>query len=271
MDDDTKPTVAEQLEEKARDAVNEKPGQDAPGIPEKQAEQAPVEKRSRNKSKDKGNTYERTVGRQLSLWLTHGEKSSIFSRNVLSGGVYTQTAKRGGETNLPGDLAAAHPLAFNFLMYFCVEVKHNNLLALDVYLLDQKKTSFINKVVTKIAEQAYDSGLHWMFIGKQDRRPAFVLMDEPAGKALLAAAKVPLLCHIIAGTVYMVSLASMLEIVDPDAFISAFGAPPVTGQRRQLIPPQERTKNDSNSRHAPNFAPRRRLSVGRVRLHSRTS
>lgn len=200
--------------------------------------------RAAGASKTKGNSFERSVGRELSLWITEGERNNIFARNILSGGQFTQSANRGKtgvELNLPGDMAAAHPKAFEFLMHFAVEVKHTNQLLLSVYLLDRQDKSFIAKVVSKTAAQAEAVGLHWMFIGKQDRRPAFVLMGRTPGKELVSIFSIT---HhwLFGGAVLMVSLKDFLDTVHPGEFmarirkLSGRPAPAPTVVRRVVTP-----------------------------------
>lgn len=187
----------------------------------------------------KGSSFERNVGKQLSLWLTGGERNNLFNRNVLSGGQWTSAVARGKtgkELNLPGDLAAAHPQAFEFLKWFCIEVKHNNMLMLGTYLLDDKNKSFIGQVITKVAEQSERAGLHWIFIGKQDRRATFAIMDNVVGDKVLSLEPKLSYHWLFNGTVFLVRFADLLAQVDADRLLATF-APPKPVVVRRVIPP----------------------------------
>jgi hypothetical protein len=163
-------------------------------------------------AKAKGSLFEREVGRKLSLWLTNGEKPNIFARNVLSGGSFTITAKKGMETpNIPGDLMAASPLAFEFLSMFSVECKHRAEVALDVYLRDIKGTSFLSKTITHTKSQAEQHNLSWMVIAKQNHCETMVFMDSDVGMQCVARPSIRyhMLCN---ETIFLASLDHLISI-----------------------------------------------------------
>jgi hypothetical protein len=132
-------------------------------------------------SKAKGSSFERLVCSRLSLWISTGQRSNIFSRNVLSGGAFTVASGKGHEVNLPGDIAASHPLAFEFLSLFCVEAKHRKGLFLDAYLWDPAGKNFMARVYEHAANQAASVGLQPMVIARQNYSPTIVLMPCKIG------------------------------------------------------------------------------------------
>jgi hypothetical protein len=137
----------------------------------------------------KGAAFERKVGQQLSLWLTEGARADLFSRNVLSGGRFTLAVKNGVETSTPGDLMAAHPLAFEFLSRFMVECKHYKDLQILQFLLDRRNgTSFLSKVIDKAGREAKHSGLIPMVIAQQNQLTSpLVFLPMSAGVHVLSA------------------------------------------------------------------------------------
>lgn len=209
--------------------------------------EAPVKarrKRGGRSSAQKGSAFERKVGKSLSLWLTYQERGSLFSRNVGSGGAWTRADARGAEVNLPGDLAAAHPLAFDFLKHFSVEVKHNARLVLSEYLLSKTGKDFISQAISKVITQSERVGLYWMFIGKQDRRPPFLITNRETGD-IAQATGVDTVHTLFNGVFVMMNFDEFLTI-DPQEFINGInhkrnGVRPSLQRRpvmeRRAVPP----------------------------------
>lgn len=137
-------------------------------------------------SKAKGSAFERLVCSRLSLWVSGGQRSNIFSRNVLSGGAFTVASGKGHEVNLPGDIAASHPLAFDFLSLFMVEAKHRKDLALATFLWDMSGKNFMARVYDQAFAQAAKVGLMPMIIAKQNHSPTIVLVPWAIGEAARA-------------------------------------------------------------------------------------
>lgn len=173
----------------------------------------------------KGAEFEREIGRTLSMWITLNQRSNLFTRNVLSGGAHTRTVKLGiEEANIPGDIAAANPLAYEFLSHFSVECKFYKDIHLDVFIMDMVGTSFLAKVIAQARKQATAAGLYWMVIAKQNRTEPIVFMDYRIGKIALAGArfqnafKYHNLCN---DTVMMTTLRNMTMLVNAKRFIQA--------------------------------------------------
>jgi hypothetical protein len=120
------------------------------------------------RSKEKGAEHERVIGRKLSLWLSHGEKNDIFTRNVLSGGSFTRFQKKGEDKGIPGDLAAAHPIGYAFLQRFEVEAKHWADIQADAILWGGKGALL---GVIETLEKRVTADRSFILIARQNRRP----------------------------------------------------------------------------------------------------
>lgn len=133
--------------------------------------------------KPKGSAFERKTGLALSLWISGGARIDLFSRNVLSGGRFTNASKKDGSTlGIPGDLMAAHPLAFEFLSIFNVECKSYKDIKLDSMIYDWNK-SFLGQVFNFTKKQSLLVGLRPIVIAKSDYREPIVLVDREVGIA----------------------------------------------------------------------------------------
>lgn len=77
------------------------------------------------KGKQKGNSYEILVSRQLSKFLTEGNRDDLFWRSSNSGGRQTVRARKGIDThNQAGDICNTHPDGEVFMEVFVLECKH---------------------------------------------------------------------------------------------------------------------------------------------------
>jgi len=178
-------------------------------------------------SHQKGSTFERYVGLRLSLWLTGGARTDLFSRNVLSGGRFTQRSKTGLELAVPGDLAAAHPLAIDFIQMFMVECKHHRDINLDVYLFDLQQKSSLAKIIQKAREQADMVNVVPLIIVKQNHRDAAVLMQRMIGENALEATKhrKAFAYHLLHNeSMFMTSLELFSSIVNAQQFMELVSA-----------------------------------------------
>jgi hypothetical protein len=164
-------------------------------------------------SNSKGGTFERKIGGMLSRWLTHGERTDLFSRNVLSGGQFTVSQ---GKRGTPGDLIAAHPLAFRFLSLFTLELKHRANIGLAQYIMDTAHKSFLSQVIRHTETQARAHGKHYMVIAAQNHVTPIVLTSAAVGSCLEPFMR----SHALhAHTVTMVHLSGLLSR-NPDDFLT---------------------------------------------------
>jgi len=187
-------------------------------------------------SKQKGASFEREVGVLLSEWLTRGVRRDLFSRNVLSGGRFTNALKKeeheraGG---LAGDLMAAHPLAFQFLKLFIVECKHYADIQLHQYLMDTSGKSFLGEVIRTTGAQARHANTEWMVVARQNRMDTLLFMPSYIGMVAMNERCSPPIhlpdrftrYHMLhSNTIMMVRLNEFLQNVDTDAFLAAISA-----------------------------------------------
>ncbi len=114
-----------------------------------------AEKRSARgrRSNVKGGAFERDTGRRLSLWLTHGERKDLFSRNVLSGGRFTIQAGQGDFKGNPGDLVFQDPISYDFMKGRMIECKHYGSLGWDAFLYGSSKC-FLALTLAKLMDDA---------------------------------------------------------------------------------------------------------------------
>jgi hypothetical protein len=103
----------------------------------------------------KGQDFERTVCRQLSLWLSGGANANLLWRSSQSGGRATTLAKSGTDLSVQaGDVAAIDPAGDCFTRTVFVECKCIKSLRLDLLLYDAKGE--LGHMWRKCCEQAFD-------------------------------------------------------------------------------------------------------------------
>lgn len=74
--------------------------------------------------KGKGNSFEREMNRELSLWFTSGKRDDIFTRTNSSGGRFTMRRKAGKDTaNQSGDCTFADPIGEPLIKLWSIEFK----------------------------------------------------------------------------------------------------------------------------------------------------
>ena len=172
-------------------------------------------------SNPKGGKWERDVGQAISAWLTHGQRRDLFSRNVLSGGRFTRAESKGGLAGIPGDLMAAHPLAFTFLSSYMVECKHHQDINLFQFMVDTKKTSPLARIIYTAQTQASRNDLDFFLVAKQNHMPPLLLTSAVTGEALMRSALTRNGCtHILHDRNYfMAPFTYVMDHCDADAFL----------------------------------------------------
>lgn len=74
--------------------------------------------------KAKGSAFERTICKELSLWVSGGTAQDVFWRSAMSGGRSTVAMKRGDKlASQAGDVSSVHELGHKFINQFIVECK----------------------------------------------------------------------------------------------------------------------------------------------------
>jgi hypothetical protein len=175
--------------------------------------------------KSKGNSFERSVNSVLSLWISHGARADLLTRNILSGGRFTKKSKAGDmETGIPGDTMPAHPLGFKFCSLFSVECKFHARLHVGDFLLDSLGKSFLLKTYKYTELQAATLHLFPLVIAKENQRPAFVLMPSSIGRLALEHAfpKLSMVYHKLHNdTIWYVPFLCLTTVVRPQQFLDS--------------------------------------------------
>ena len=180
------------------------------------------------RGKAKGNSFELQTCKQLSLWVSQGQRADLFARNVLSGGRFTSAKKAGQETSIPGDLMANSPLAYEFLSVFSIECKHWKSLALESYLFDVKGTSALAKIIQHCIADCAHARTHWLLIARQNRKPTMIFFSgtlvsvfQPRPqKQKRMRINTTITKHLLhEGRVVMMPLESFLRGVNANAFV----------------------------------------------------
>lgn len=138
--------------------------------------------------KQKGNRFELLTCKRLSWWVSSGERTDLFARNVLSGGAFTKRDKDGDEELAhAGDLMINHEAGAQFLSRFSVECKHKKTLQLEALLFDYEGSSFLRKTLRDTGRQAKKLAKHPLLIARQNARPVLLLTESAIGECLLGA------------------------------------------------------------------------------------
>lgn len=137
-------------------------------------------------SKTKGSSFERDTAARLSHWITDGARSDLFARTVLSGGKWTRSNQKGKDEGMPGDLMAAHPLAFDFLTHFLIECKHHKDILLEQYIF-RGEESHLGRIISLAIKQAEANNVEPLVIAKKNHRPTLAFMRPRVLHALNAA------------------------------------------------------------------------------------
>jgi hypothetical protein len=84
------------------------------------------------KNRGKGAEFERTICKELSKWVSNGERDDIFWRSSMSGGRHTVRKKAGLHAlSQTGDICAVHPDGHWLLEKFSIECKYYAKLDID--------------------------------------------------------------------------------------------------------------------------------------------
>lgn len=126
--------------------------------------------------KNKGNTFERLICKELSLWWTDQERDDVFWRSASSGGRATQRFARGKTTaGACGDICAVDPIGEPLLKLVTIELKRGKSHGEPGDVLDCKPASLKNhkwiQTMLQAIESARQAGtVYWLIIVQRDRR-----------------------------------------------------------------------------------------------------
>lgn len=135
-------------------------------------------------SKQKGSSFEREVAKNLSKWISNGERDDLIWRSAMSGGRATLQIKK-GQTNLSqvGDLSAIDRAAHSFLDKFVCECKHYKSLDILAGMIHSRGNLF--QFWDRLCKDSIHVKKLPMLIARQNRVPTLVLVS-PIGTNLLS-------------------------------------------------------------------------------------
>lgn len=132
--------------------------------------------------KQKGSAFERTICKELSLWISNGEQKDIFWRSAMSGGRSTVAMKKGDKLSAQaGDISSIHKLGHIFIDIFMVECKSYKTLNFESLV---KGTGKLLEFWSKAKDEAARHDKLPILIGKQNNYPIVVCLDAEGVRRL---------------------------------------------------------------------------------------
>lgn len=123
--------------------------------------------------KGKGSAYERSVCKQLSLWITHGALADCLWRSALSGGRATVAHRKGQSVRQAGDITAVSPEGHVLCDVCFIECKHYRSLDLEAFFLSGKgKLASFWRIAQREAQKY---GKTPIILARQNRTPDLVI------------------------------------------------------------------------------------------------
>lgn len=131
-------------------------------------------KRKAGSGKRKGSSFERSVCKHLSLWVTQGKREDVFWRSAMSGGRATVAKKAGRDVRQAGDICAVAPEGHKLTDKYYIECKFYRNLRITNFILDGegKLARFWEEAV----EQAKAHNREPILIAKENGREPIVLI-----------------------------------------------------------------------------------------------
>ncbi len=125
--------------------------------------------------KQKGSSFERTVCKLLSRWISNGERDDLYWRSAMSGGRATVAKKKGIDVRQAGDITAVAPEGHVLTDLFYIECKSYRDLQIDSFILDNRgKLAEFWRIAMREAKR-YDR--RPMLIAKESRRESIIITD----------------------------------------------------------------------------------------------
>jgi len=130
----------------------------------------------RSKSKQKGAAFERSICKQLSLWVSGGKREDLFWRSAMSGGratVHKDKSKVGAQA---GDICSIDPMSSELVSKYYIECKNYKDLNFDSYIYSDK--GILSSLIEETLKQSYLYNKKLMMIFKEARRPIMVATNS---------------------------------------------------------------------------------------------
>lgn len=126
--------------------------------------------------KAKGSSFERTICKELSLWISNGKYGDIFWRSAMSGGRSTVSLKSGKKLAAQaGDISSIHRLGHLFIEQFIIECKAYKDLNFDTLI---KGTGNLIDFWKRVSKDAEEYNKKPMLIAKQNHFPIVVCLNK---------------------------------------------------------------------------------------------
>ncbi|MGB4206060.1 MAG: hypothetical protein WBJ84_10645 [Bacteroidales bacterium] len=133
----------------------------------------------------KGSSFERTICKKLSLWVSKNKRDDIFWRTNSSGGRYTVRKKVGLDTyNQAGDITNAHPEGEFLVNYFIFELKSYKKINIWDFFKDQDKKTLLYEWWIKLNNECKNCNKIPILIVKEDYKPVLLLTNSYFGNFL---------------------------------------------------------------------------------------
>lgn len=129
----------------------------------------------------KGSVFEREICKELSLWITSGERDDIFWRTAGSGGRATMRKKSGKTTaNQEGDVCATDPIGQPLVNIVTIELKKGYNSWNIKELIDTKKKNMLLADFWDQCrrEKENSKSIGFWLITRQDRKRKLLFFDE---------------------------------------------------------------------------------------------
>lgn len=125
--------------------------------------------------KPKGNAYEREICKDLSKWISYGERDDIFWRSAMSGGRTTVGLKKGIVRNTQGgDITAIDPIGNKLTNKYVIECKSYKNIHLQSMLFYIPKNGSIYEFWIELYNKSKQLGKDMMLIIKQNNLPKLI-------------------------------------------------------------------------------------------------
>lgn len=136
-------------------------------------------KKHRKNSKNKGNSFERQIAKQLSLFLSKGERDDLVWRNTSSGARFTNRFKKGMQTeNQSGDISYTHELSIPFFTKFNVECKAYQDIKLWSIIEQTSKSDDLFNFLKQTIRDAEASNKSPILIAKQNNKKVLIFIEK---------------------------------------------------------------------------------------------
>ncbi len=131
-------------------------------------------------AKAKGNQMENRIAKELSSWLTQGEREDVLERSPASGAKFTMHGKRGRDFgNIAGDLIAVSAQGQVLIDKFVIEIKHRDETGINISnLIYQTANDGLVGFWRKLLKECEQTSKLPMLIFRQNNRPIMIMLCQ---------------------------------------------------------------------------------------------